>query len=237
MLQWHDAYLKDLDENPEFQERIKNVKERYKEGLENLKDAHLVHPNVFTDTTIIDSTTIQHASPFSPVTAGSHAFLLRGGVPEIHVRPDTDDPALFHELTHLSGGLMFQFDEGMTDRIAIRIFNATHDTPEHKEEKDSVYYDQIRMLDTLSTLDEEAFSPWGISRIYASSDNPTANTVELVGNFDDRLGFPLLLHLTKESNQLLADNVDKFAGSLVRQAAQIMLRENVELAGKVTFRR
>jgi hypothetical protein len=231
LMQWHDDYLRTLDENPEFNDRIQRIKGQYLDGLTIAKEQGLIHPDVFRDTQPIHDVKVRHASPLSALIADAHAFIGKADKPEIQVRPDYQGSrTLFHEFTHLAGRLTPQFNEGQTDRMAIRIYNAVHDKDDQMSEEGGIYEPQMKMLDALAAFSPDTFSNLEVSRQFAATPHPGMNTANLVGKFDQELGFPLLTTLTLQSQAFMHDTSNSLAGGIVRVEAQQAMRDSVEKA-------
>lgn len=226
VLQWHDSYLQQLDESPEFIERVERLKHDYIAGLETAKEAGHIHDSFLGDTDTIRNASIQHASPLSVLNATSRAFLLKTNN-SIQVRPDVDDLTIFHELTHNEVGFTFEFDEGFVDRAARIIYR--QGTDHYAPEDESVYLPQMKTLDAIGRLAPDAISTYNLSKL-AAGKNRISNTVQLLGEVDHPLGFPLFLSLTASVSRMESDYYDKFPSGQLHDALQMILNQRVELA-------
>lgn len=228
VLQWHDTYLEELDNDPEFLERVAQIKSDYMAGTTKAIEEGKLHPSVARDPADLDAFTVRHASPLSPVMAEASV-----GKGVVQVRPDFSDFTLYHEFTHPLGGFNFMTDEGATDEIAKIIFesnphfNASDTSPIH------VYQEQSETLSILERLSDGELTLYRISKLYANSSDRNENMAELIDTVDTKLGAPLCLAATKLSDDFIDSHIDQADSSVVRRAAQLMNLRNFQRMEKL----
>lgn len=149
--QWHDKYLSDLDNDPAFQERVSSIKAGYVEGSKQAIAAGALHPDIAVHEPKMEAIHVVHGSPFSPVLANANAYVDRK-IGVVQMREGIDDFMLYHEITHLFGGMQFEFDEGITDLVAAEVYNRVHPEDGHVDPRSSVYADQIATLEAIDRM-------------------------------------------------------------------------------------
>ena len=150
--QWHDQYLAGRNNDPAFRERIIALREGYMRGLTAAIQAKDLHPSLGSEPADINRIMVVHGSPFSPILAFAKGYADKHGQ-EVQVRQDVTDYEMYHEVTHmLNGGLVGELDEGATDMIATTIYNHAHPVEERVAIEDSVYFDQVAVLQSIGRM-------------------------------------------------------------------------------------
>ncbi len=207
ILQWNDDYLRSLDEADEFKERATKLKDEYRQGLDSAIKKGLLHPSLAASASEMNKIPIRHASPLSPIIAEAHGYIDTTSK-AVHVRPHENDFTFYHELTHLRGsGFVSELEEGRTDLIAEAIYNEVYDEPLPQEEL-VPYAHQIGTLAALERLVGEKANLFQLSKL-SSEDDATDNTLALLHQVDDSLGFPLLEAAILHARQLPYDDGGK----------------------------
>lgn len=225
--QWNDDYLRQLDESPEFQERIKAIKREYREGEQRAIEQSLLHPDSRISDETLSAARISHTSPLSTVAAIAHGA-AESDTRSIQIRETASDFTVYHELTHLSGGgFTFDFNEGTTDLRAATIYNAAHPNNPVDASK-LIYGEQIKILETLEDLSGGTVNPYRLSQLAAGPDE-IQNSLDLIGMVDSNIGYPLLLAASRQSQDFMEEKQGTLNSSDLRLVAEVRLRRQIEL--------
>lgn len=226
--QWHDAYLRERDEDPEFQERIARIKAEYGQGLEKAIAAGLLPPEVAIDKVQLDSLSFRHGSPFSPVLASAQAYVDHD-VREIQLREGTNDFTLYHEISHtLTGGLHPAFDEGLTDMMAATIYNGVReDARDHVDPHEHAYADQIATLEALGRIIGSPSVMYEFAQVGSGSDK-IYNSVALLRHVDAKIGLPLMSGLLGHLNDYMEGQETILDTTTWKLVSHLAMRQWVE---------
>jgi hypothetical protein len=232
--QWHDHYLSRLDNDPAFQERVSSIKAGYAEGSGLAIEAGALHPDLSVQEPTMSIIDVVHGSPFSPILAAANAYADKtSGV--VQMREGAGDYTLYHEVTHLlTGGVNFEFDEGITDLVTAEVYNRVHPEQERVDPRGSVYADQIVTLDALNRMSGGRVGLRELSRVYAGPDG-FQNTLGFIARIDEVVGLPVTLPLLKSARELFARNAGIYGGGAVRSAVQLHMRQQAEFLADMMF--
>jgi len=226
--QWHDAYLRHRNDDPQFKERLKDIKDGYQKGIEAAVAAGELDPSVQMTPERLDRILIEYGSPFSPILAQSNGYTNQKD-DIVQIREDASDFVIYHEMTHLQGaGLWSMFEEGLADSIATLAYNHSHPTEEHVNPADSIYRPQMQALASVQRLTEGRMSLRLASAIRTGPDQ-TANMIDFVEQADQAIGLPALLTTVVAANKDMQHALSTHSSDIAKRFTQQRLQENLAL--------
>jgi hypothetical protein len=228
--QWHDHYLRTLDEAPEYQSQIERVTQGYADGVDAAIADGTLHPSMRHEGNG-DGVTIRHGSPFSPLMAVGYAY-VDPDLRTIYTRQGVTDYSMFHERTHLEGGLGSTFDEGATELITYAVYSRSGTVAEPYGIEGSAYRDNIATLVSLDMMTGRHVGLYGISEFYAGPYRQ-ANAAAFAIHVDDEIGLPVCQQVITNGRELhaeLAANLDLGSAALATQLSMRLESELMESA-------
>lgn len=204
-----------------------SIKAGYMEGSQKAISEGTLHPDIAVDKPTMESIRFVHGSPFSPLLTNMHAYADRKtGV--VQLREGTSDFVLYHETTHLlSGGMLFEFDEGITDLVAAEVYNRSHPEHDQVDPRGLVYGDQIATLDAVNRMTGGTLGLRELSQDYAGPDL-YENTHSFVVRADGAIGLPVMVSMMRFSREAIGKNMGAHGGSVARLVSQRLMRRQAE---------